>query len=148
MLEDDRVARGEALRAGRVIRAQVLDRVQPRPGFHPCTLRIVAEQNVLRVRRGTGLQLGASNIVGRVEAIATDAGRTISHTRCPRRRAQCRTARPGDTTEWSEPAPADLRIPKGKIYGQMARAQDPRVYGATLPDASPLKAGEDLIGRG
>lgn len=145
-VEGDHVARGEAVRAGKVIRAEVIERVQPRPGFHPCTICVVTDQDVLRVRRGTEMQLAGSNVAGRVETVVTDtANRTVLTLAILKGVRSAATISAGARTEWSDPAPADLRIPKRKVYKHMAATNDPRVYGSELPNSSPLPTGENLL---
>jgi hypothetical protein len=135
----DSVLRERDIRAGRVVRAQVVAIDQPQRSRHPCTLTLRSTQEVLRVRRGTELALAGGSVSGRVTAVREiDADQSTQiDVRLERGVLISRLPRLGTWGEWGDGAPFDGRMFKGSIVGAMQRAADARVYGEVLPEPEP-----------
>lgn len=143
---DDPIAQAYARRAGTVIEATVTGRVQPRPGFKPCALVLETRQSVLRVRRGTVIQLRGTTITGRVTDVneGNDGRSTQLTVEIEKGVRHPQLPQPGTQGTWMAPLPVDLRWKRREVYRRMAERSDLRVYGDSLPESSPLTGDEDL----
>lgn len=76
-LEGDPVIREQAQRAGGVVKGQVTELHQSRPGRKPCTIDVDSEQQVIRLRLDDKVKVVGSSVTGVVRGISsTPAGGT------------------------------------------------------------------------
>jgi len=136
-ISSDSMSRERARRAGCVVRAEIEQIVQPRSSRKPCTIKLLCDQPVIRIRRGTALK----SLNGRVHGIVTDLAEarpglvriTIDVTKGVRRGDLSSIPRNGD---WIDTIIVDLRFRRRQIYGRLRDAAPAIVYQGTLP--SPI----------
>ena len=143
----DARVRNQARSEGRVVDAEVLVVLQPKPNQHPCTLVLRTEQPVLRVRKGTALSLVDGSAAGRVMAIAPETGGTGTLVRLEVRKGvqRSRCPVPGARRDWVDTEPLDLRKRRREAYAAMQLANSPMVYETELPAAMPRPGAADLM---
>ncbi len=143
MVRSDPAVREQERRAGRLIRGTVSAVDQRRPNFRPCTVSVVTDQTVLRVRRGTVLGLLGTNVSGRVtsvlpvaDGVRIDIGLANGVRNPPGI---------GSTGDWSDSDAVDLRFRHGQVYGQPAD-DPPALLASELPAAQARSIPDDLVG--
>jgi hypothetical protein len=141
----DAIVRERRLRAGTIVRGEVVRVEQARAGFRPCELTLRTTQPVLRLRAGSMLQLVGARVRGRVLALREQGNGTTLVTLEVVEGVRYRPfPQVGTSGDWSEPEPVDLRKRRRDIYAHMAEAQDPRVYGEALPPETPRQLNDDI----
>jgi hypothetical protein len=136
---EDRRVRERLRGAGRVLRACVEFIEQPNEGRHPCTLGLVTDQPVRRVRPGTRLKSLDDQVAGVVVDQHDDA--SGQHRIVFRLSKGVRRGRPrvGQELELVDCIPFDSRRVKRVIYKLVREDGSPIVYHDRLPPNVPRR---------
>ena len=142
-VSSDFVCRERARRAGRVVRAEIEQIVQPLSSRKPCTIKLLCDQQVIRVRRGTAVK----SLNGRVHGVVTELAEarpglvriTLDVTKGVRRGDLSSIPRTGD---WIDTIIVDLRFRRRQIYGCLRDAAPDIVYQGTVPSPIVRRRGQ------
>jgi hypothetical protein len=133
-MRSDRSIRERARRKGRAVTTDVIGVRQPKPGRHPCSLVLRTTQEILRVRRGTTLQILDRTVMGRVLDLREDAsGAKIIELRLDKGVQSNRRPQMGSRLEWVDTVIYDGRYQMKQTHATLKILQPPLAYDNALP---------------
>ena len=132
----DRLIREKARLAGRAVYCTVQALDQPNCNRHPCHVRLETQQEVLRVRRGTGMSSLDGSVEIRVEQVEQEAGKPTVITAQVRKGVQGSSVPvAGEGIDFIDSTPFGGHYRKRQIYRTMREHGHPLAFGGDVGPA-------------